>query len=99
MKTNNEFSDYPQHLNSEELRATRHDEQKRLETYGKSLVGKSAQSRLVKELSPCGQKSFIAPRAKIVGYEIVESFMEPTLMVTLSTGETVFEDTLFNISK
>jgi len=66
------------------------------ERYGQFLTGKMAQSRLLTEIDGNGNVMYSAPQ-KITGYEIVESFLEPTVMVTIG-GESVFADTLFNIS-
>lgn len=62
---------------------------------GKAYIGKTAQSRLLKELGANG-KAYIAPPAKITGYEIVETFCEATVMVFIG-GESIFADTLINI--
>jgi hypothetical protein len=66
-----------------------------LETYGKSLVGKMAQSRLLKTLGADG-KARIAPPSKITGYEIVTQFCRPALMVILD-GESIHEELIINI--
>lgn len=68
---------------------------KELETLGKSLIGKKAQSKLLTELTASGRQ-ILSPAKVITAYEIVQSFMEPTLMVTID-GETIFEETLINI--
>lgn len=70
-------------------------EYRQAESYGKHLVGKKAQSTILTEISHSGKKVHQAPQ-EITGFEIVEMFMEPTLMVTLG-GESVFESSLFNI--
>lgn len=62
---------------------------------GESLIGKTAQSRLLTEISANGNKILSAPQ-KITSYEIVEEFMQPSVMVTIG-GESIFEDLLFNI--
>ena len=72
-----------------------HKELERLNYIGSRLIGKTAQSSLLTELDKNGKKLVSAPQG-ITAYEIVEVFQEPTLMVTLG-GESVFEDTLFNI--
>lgn len=64
---------------------------------GESLIGKTAQSRLLTEIGSNGNKVLSAPQ-KITSYEIVEEFMQPSLMVTIG-GECVFEDLLINISQ
>lgn len=64
--------------------------------YGQYLIGKTAQSRLLTELSNSGKKVICAPQL-ITGYEIVESFQEPSVMVIIG-GESVMEETLFNIN-
>lgn len=66
-----------------------------LETYGKSLVGKSAQSRMLKVLDGNG-RTRIAPPSKITGYEIVTQFCKPSLMVILD-GESIHEELIINI--
>ena len=68
---------------------------KNLETYGQSLIGKSCQSRLLTELTATGKQVLRAPM-KITGYEIIEEFREPALMLIVD-GETVYEDTCINI--
>lgn len=68
-----------------------------LSAYGQGLVGRTAQSRILTEIGSKGGK-VISPAQKITGYEVVEVFQEPVLMVTIG-GESVYEDTLFNISK
>lgn len=72
------------------------NEQKRLEAYGQSLIGKSAQSTILTMISNDGQRAIPEPSKKITSYEIVETFQEPTLMVSVG-GDMVFESTLFNI--
>ena len=62
---------------------------------GSYLVGKKAQSRLLTMLTGHG-KQVLQPAQKITAFEIVETFMEPTVMVTIG-GEQIFEDCLFNI--
>ena len=62
---------------------------------GESLIGKFAQSRLLTELTTQGKQVLSAPQ-KITGYEIVESFKEPTVMAIIG-GESIFEDLLINI--
>jgi len=66
-----------------------------LESVGKQLVGKKAQSTILTEINGKGRKVY-SPQQVITGYEIVTSCMELELMVTLG-GESVFEWTLFNI--
>lgn len=63
---------------------------------GEHLVGKTAQSRMLTELTANGRQVLCAPQ-KITGYEIVESFMEPTVMVFIG-GESIYEDLLININ-
>jgi hypothetical protein len=63
---------------------------------GEHLVGRTAQSRLLTELTSTGKQVLCAPQ-KITGYEIVESFMEPAVMVAIA-GESIYEDLLINIS-
>lgn len=65
------------------------------EALGKRLIGRKAQSTILTEISINGNKMY-QPQQIITGYEIVECFMEPTLMVIIG-GESVFESTLFNI--
>lgn len=62
---------------------------------GNSLIGKKAQSRLLTEISNDGRQVLRQPML-ITGFEIVESFAEPTVIVTID-GEGVFEDVLINI--
>lgn len=62
---------------------------------GLSLIGKKAQSRLLTEISNKGARVLRQPML-ITGFEIVESFMEPELMVIID-GESVLEETLINI--
>lgn len=73
------------------------EEIKRLEKYGKSLIGKSAQSTVLTMISNCGQKKVAEPSQKITGYSIQSWCGEPELMVTMG-GKEVFENTLFNIN-
>lgn len=68
---------------------------KYLTELGKSLVGKKAQSRLLTEISANGQKVLSAPQL-ITGFEIVESFGEPDLMLIID-DQVIFEDLLINI--
>lgn len=68
-----------------------------LSTYGQSLIGKTAQSNLLTEIGINGEKSICQPQV-ITGYEIVTEFQEDALMVHIG-GETVYEETLFNISR
>lgn len=72
-----------------------------LESYGKSLVGKTAQSTLITQISNNGQHKIMCPAMKIVGYEIVEVCREPQLMVVLDTDfdgeQSVYEDSLRSI--
>lgn len=63
--------------------------------YGCSLVGKKCQSSLLTMISNCGQKN-PQPAQLITGCEIVMWCDEPKLMLTVG-GESVFEDTCFNI--
>lgn len=70
-------------------------QKQQLETYGKSLVGKSAQSRLLKTLGSDG-KARIAPPVKITGYEIVTQFCKPALMVIMD-GESIHEELIINV--
>lgn len=67
-----------------------------LEKYGKSLIGKKAQSTVLTEISECGQKSVMEPAQEITGYNIVKWCGEDVLEVTLG-GVKVFEDTLRSI--
>ena len=62
---------------------------------GESLVGKTAQSRLLTELTETGKQVLCAPQL-ITGYEIVENFKEPTVMAIIG-GESIYEDLLINI--
>lgn len=66
-----------------------------LNKYGSSLIGKKAQSILLTRLNDKGRMVHEEPQ-EITGYEIVQMFMEDTLMVFIG-GTSVFEDTLFNI--
>lgn len=67
-----------------------------LKKYGQSLIGKTAQSRLLTELTATGKQKLCAPQL-ITGFEIVEVFQEPTLMVSFD-GITIFEDLIININ-
>lgn len=62
---------------------------------GKALVGKMAQSGLLSEISVKGMKILSAPQ-EITGYEIVEEFRKPTIMVFIG-GESIHEELLINI--
>lgn len=66
-----------------------------LKKYGQSLIGKVAQSRLLKMFNDHG-RSILEPAAQITAFEIVSWCGEPKLMVTLD-GQSVFEETLVNI--
>lgn len=68
---------------------------KQCENLGKSLVGKKGQSRLLTELTANGKQKLL-PAMEITGYEIVETFQEPTLMLFIG-GESIFEDLIINI--
>lgn len=67
----------------------------RLVRYGQSLVGKKAQCRLLKEFDDKGN-TYFSKAQEITGYEIVEEFRTPTLMLTID-GQSFYEDLLFNI--
>lgn len=73
----------------------KHAKRTALTVLGSQYVGMFAQSRLLTEISRNGNKQFQKPQ-KITGYEIVETFGEPTLMVIIG-GNSVYEKTLFNI--
>lgn len=62
---------------------------------GNYLTGKFAQSRLLTEINSKGNKVLSAPQ-KITGFEIVEMFFEPVLMVFIG-GESILAETLINI--
>lgn len=64
--------------------------------YGKSLIGKTAQSKLLTEISPKGNRVLQSPQ-EITGFEVVTCFQESELMVCIG-GELVYESTLINIS-
>ncbi len=66
-----------------------------LTAYGRSLVGKSAQSRILTGIGNRGQLIWL-PEQLITAFEIVWNLGEPQLMVTLG-GESVYEDSLFNV--
>jgi len=72
-----------------------YSEVERLTNYGRNLIGKMAQSRLLKEISIGGYEILQSPQ-KITEFEIIDWMGEPTLMITIG-GESVFEDTLINI--
>lgn len=78
-----------------------HPEFKSLEAYGKQLIGRTAQSTLLTQISQNGQNKVMEPPMKILSYEIVEVCGEPTLMVELDTDfngvQSVYEETLRNI--
>lgn len=62
---------------------------------GESLVGKSAQSNLLTQLTATGNQALCASQ-RISAYEIVEVGVEPTVMAIIG-GESVFEEYLINI--
>jgi hypothetical protein len=72
-----------------------YSEVEKLTNYGRSLIGKMAQSRLLKEINAKGYEVLQSPQ-KITAFEIIDWMGEPTLMVTLGGGS-VFEDTIINI--
>ena len=72
-----------------------YSEVEKLTNYGRSLIGKIAQSRLFKEIDERGYE-ILQPPQKITAFGIIDWMGEPTLMVTLG-GESVFEDTVINI--
>ncbi len=74
---------------------TKSNDYKNAVKLGESLVGKYAQSRLLTELTATGKQVLSAPQ-KITGFEVVESFKEPTVMAVIG-GEVIFEDLLINI--
>lgn len=63
---------------------------------GKKYIGKTAQSNLLTEIGPRGNK-MISPAKIITDYEVVDMFGEPTLMLTID-GESVLESTVFNVN-
>lgn len=63
---------------------------------GESYIGKTAQSKILTMIGNNGQRVF-EPAQKITGYEVVEMFGEPTLMLIIG-GESVLESTVFNIN-
>jgi hypothetical protein len=65
--------------------------------YGKSLLGKTAQSTVLTMISNSGEKVY-EPSSKITAYEVVYHFGEHVVMVIIS-GVSVFEQTLFNIKQ
>lgn len=62
---------------------------------GQNYIGKSAQSNILTEISATGHK-IISALQPITGYELVDMFGEPTLMVIIG-GEGILESTIFNI--
>jgi hypothetical protein len=68
-----------------------------LKNYGSRLIGKTAQSTLLTCIADNGHKIDHGPQL-ISGYEIIEQFMKPELMVIIG-GESVLESTLYNISR
>lgn len=71
-------------------------ESKSLFEYGCSLIGKRCQSSVLTTISNNGQRKVPEPAQLITGCEIVVWCSEPKLMLTVG-GESVFEDTCFNI--
>lgn len=63
---------------------------------GESYIGKTAQSNLLTMIGSNGQKVY-EPAQKITGYEVVDMFGEPTLMLIIG-GESVLESTVFNVN-
>jgi hypothetical protein len=72
------------------------NKEKQAHEYGKSLVGRTAQSTVLTMISETGNKVH-EPSSKITGYEVVYHFGEYVVMAIVS-GVSVFEDTLFNIN-
>jgi nucleoside recognition membrane protein YjiH len=62
---------------------------------GEKYIGKTAQSNLLTMIGSKGQKVF-EPAQKITGYEVVDMFGEPTLILIIG-GESVLESTVFNV--
>jgi len=62
----------------------------------KSMIGKTAQSRILTMISDNGNKTFESAQP-ITGYEVVKHFGDYVVMFTIG-GNSVFEDTLFNIN-
>jgi len=73
-------------------------EASQLATYGNSLIGKTAQSTILTQISKCGQKAEMMPAQKITGYSVQEWCGEPNLMICVGTEE-VWEDSLRNIKE
>lgn len=90
-------------LTAAEKRLKGEIEMKELHSYGKSLIGKTAQSRLLTGISSSG-KQFILPAHRILSYHVEKThFNEPTLFVTVDSGllpekTEVPEESLFNIN-
>ena len=67
-----------------------------LHLLGIMLTGQYAQSRVLTEIGNDGNRKFQKAQ-KITGYEIIETYGEPTLMLIID-GNSVLESTLFNIN-
>jgi hypothetical protein len=63
----------------------------RLHKEGKCFVGKFAQSTVLTMISSNGGK-VLEPAQTITGYEIIEEFQEPVLMLVID-GNSVYADT------